>query len=338
MKRSIYWDSVKFILIFLVVYTHTVSPFRSDSQFNAAIYNFVYSFHMPLFIFISGRFSHVHNRETYKYRIIKLVETYLVFQTIYAIIALFAGKNLTIANFTKPFWVSWYLLTLAYWRLMVYYIPQKWLQMRKTVLIFSICISIAGGFIPVGYHFAIHRTLSFLPFFVMGYYSTDIDLHKVFNRIPSFIAVATLIAYFVITYITSGYEYAFILHCPYKDWLTIPAFIMTTFPVFRCLFICIVIILSVMILKLVRPSSHLAKWGERTLFIYIYHTLALKLLFQLIFRNYLPQNEWILAVYAILITMGLLYLSRYKVFNMLLNPISDYRESKHRANLNNSEK
>ena len=137
---------------------------------------------------------------------------------------------------------------------------------------------------------------------------------------------------------TLKYNYAYILHCPYKDWVTIPAFMMTTFPAIRCLFICIVVILSVMVLKLVRPNSHFAKWGERTLFIYIYHTLALKLLFQLIFRNYLPQNEWILAVYAILITMGLLYLSRYKVFNMLLNPISDYRESKHRANLNNSEK
>lgn len=338
MARSAYWDSVKFILIFLVVYTHTVSPFRSDSPFNTAIYNFVYLFHMPLFIFISGRFSHIHDRKRFLYKTWQLVETYIVFQLLFTSFSFLSGKSVTLSNLTKPNWVFWYLLSLAYWRLMVYYIPQKWLQQRKRGLLLSIFISLAVGYLPVGYHFAIHRTLSFLPFFVMGYYSTDIDLHKYINKIPSYIAIGILIITFVLIIVTLKYNYAYILHCPYKDWVTIPAFMMTTFPVSRCLFICIVVILSVMVLKLVRPNSHFAKWGERTLFIYIYHTLALKLLFQLIFRNYLPQNEWILAVYAILITMGLLYLSRYKVFNMLLNPISDYRESKHRANLNNSEK
>ena len=87
MKRSAYWDSLKFILISLVVYTHTISPFRYDSQFNTAIYNFVYLFHMPLFVFISGRFSHIKEKKHYINRTLKLVETYIVFQILFIVLS-----------------------------------------------------------------------------------------------------------------------------------------------------------------------------------------------------------------------------------------------------------
>ena len=338
MKRNTYWDSAKFVLIFLVVYTHTISPYRPDSQFNAAFYNLVYSFHMPLFIFISGRFSHIRNKEKYKSRTIKLLETYLVFQLFFIAISFLSGKSLSISYFTKPFWIYWYLLALVYWRLMVYFIPPKWLQQRKTILILSICISLLGGYIPIGYHMSIHRAMCFLPFFVMGYYSTDIDLRKYINKIPSYIAVGILIAFFAFTSITTGHDYVLYIFCPYREWEESPVFTVTTFPIIRCMLLGSAVILSVMALRLVRDNSFFAKWGEKTLFIYIFHALALKLLFPLINRNYLPQNEWLLLVYAILIIMGLLYLSRYKVFYLLLNPISSFREYMSKVNLNNSEK
>ena len=50
MKRDIYWDSLKFVLIFLVVYGHIAPRYLEGSQFNMAIYNFIYMFHMPMFV------------------------------------------------------------------------------------------------------------------------------------------------------------------------------------------------------------------------------------------------------------------------------------------------
>ena len=184
MKRSAYWDSLKFILISLVVYTHTISPFRVDSQFNTAIYNFVYLFHMPLFVFISGRFSHINEKKRFINRTLKLVETYIVFQLLFIALSYVLDNSVSISSFTKPFWIFWYLLSLAYWRMMVYFMPDKWLLHRKTILILSLCLSLVAGYIPIGYHFSIHRTLSFLPFFVMGYYSANIDILKYMKRIP----------------------------------------------------------------------------------------------------------------------------------------------------------
>lgn len=57
--RDSYWDSLKFYLILLVVLGHTLEIVVTDGSFSRALYNSIYLFHMPLFIFVSGRFSHV---------------------------------------------------------------------------------------------------------------------------------------------------------------------------------------------------------------------------------------------------------------------------------------
>lgn len=328
MKRSAYWDSLKFILISLVVYTHTISPFRYDSQFNTAIYNFVYLFHMPLFVFISGRFSHIKEKKHYINRTLKLVETYIVFQILFIVLSFVSGNSVSVSSFTKPFWIFWYLLSLAYWRIMVCFMPEKWLHQGKTIFVISMCISIAVGYFPIGYHFSIHRTLSFLPFFVMGYYSADYNLYKCMNRIPSYIAVGSFIIAFAIISIMMLRNYSFVLHCPYVEWEFVPIYNELLYPIIRCILIGIAIMLSIIVLRLVPASNLLANYGRVTLFIYVYHSLALKLLFQFISRGVLPNNELLLVVYSILIILGLLLLSQFKVFHILLNPISYYYESR----------
>ena len=59
MKKRIYTlDNLKAVLIFLVVLGHLLISF-THATCNSAKYisSFIYSFHMPLFIIISGYFS-----------------------------------------------------------------------------------------------------------------------------------------------------------------------------------------------------------------------------------------------------------------------------------------
>ena len=123
-------------------------------------------------------------------------------------------------------------------------------------------------------------------------------------------------------------NYSFVLHCPYMDWENLLVFNEIASPVVRCIFIVLAVFISFMVLRLVSARKILADCGVKTLFIYVYHSLALKLLFQFISRGYLPKNEILLVVYSILIIIGLLFLSRFKVFYMLLNPISYFCESR----------
>lgn len=55
-SRDASFDFIKGILAFLVVWGHVIQYLQGSYQFNP-IYIWIYSFHMPLFIFISGYFA-----------------------------------------------------------------------------------------------------------------------------------------------------------------------------------------------------------------------------------------------------------------------------------------
>ena len=72
------YDNLKFILIFLVVLAHLIeisAPFEGKQQ----LYTLIYSFHMPVFIFLSGFFAK-HSSEKIAFH---LLYPYLLFQGLY---------------------------------------------------------------------------------------------------------------------------------------------------------------------------------------------------------------------------------------------------------------
>lgn len=56
-NREYLYDNIRGILILLVVLGHALEYFRLDNKVGEFIYVFIYLFHMPVFIFISGYFS-----------------------------------------------------------------------------------------------------------------------------------------------------------------------------------------------------------------------------------------------------------------------------------------
>ena len=56
-KRILYIDAIKTLTIFLVIWGHTLVRFDSKLESGTGLYIFIYSFHMPLFMVISGFFS-----------------------------------------------------------------------------------------------------------------------------------------------------------------------------------------------------------------------------------------------------------------------------------------
>ena len=60
-KRNIRYDYIKGVAIFLVIYGHSIShiDIGQTSWWENPVYKFIYMFHMPLFIFVSGYFFKV---------------------------------------------------------------------------------------------------------------------------------------------------------------------------------------------------------------------------------------------------------------------------------------
>ena len=333
MERDKYWDSLKFVLIFLVVYGHIVAHYLGKSHFNMAIFNLIYLFHIPLFIFISGRFSHIKDIKKYKKGIVRLVETYVVFQIIRTIASvLFEKAVLSWDCLIIPNWILWYHVALIYWRLMVYFIylkaGQQWIQQHRLMIVLaSFAISIMAGFIPVGDAFSLQRALSFLPFFVMGYYSVDFDIRDKCKKIPVTISLLIFIVIFGILYrLHMNLDY--VHHCSFPYWAEDNALTLLRLGL-RCLFLIIAIVLGALVMGLVPSNKVLAKWGSTTMFIYIYHSFALReVLFPLIVSSAIMQHPLILIIHAVYITAILLMLSYSKYLNILINPISYFFSKK----------
>ena len=60
-KRIFLFDNLKFLLIMTVVVGHCVYYMTGNSNIMKSIFIFIYSFHMPLFIYLSGLFHSDHN-------------------------------------------------------------------------------------------------------------------------------------------------------------------------------------------------------------------------------------------------------------------------------------
>ncbi len=89
-SRDSYFDNAKFILIFLVVFGHILRSFINGNEFMLHLYKFIYTFHMPAFILVSGYFAKNFKRKGYVKKLaVKLIIPYLIFQGIYSVFLLF---------------------------------------------------------------------------------------------------------------------------------------------------------------------------------------------------------------------------------------------------------
>ncbi|MEV0617102.1 acyltransferase family protein [Nonomuraea sp. NPDC050404] len=162
-KRDPYLDNVKFILIALVPIGHSLVPTLAADSARAA-YIFIYVFHMPLFVVISGYLSRNFWNSNAKTN--KLVDTFLVPYVIvevgYAALRFSLGQkwSLTIID---PAWLNWYLLALLFWRLST----PVWKRMKYPVPV-AIAIYLFAGFSQISGDFSMDRFFGLLPFFVIG--------------------------------------------------------------------------------------------------------------------------------------------------------------------------
>ncbi|MEU0488845.1 acyltransferase family protein [Nocardiopsis sp. NPDC006139] len=158
-------DNAKFLLIVLVVVGHAIEPLR-DIPAVSALYYWIYFFHMPAFIVISGYLSRSFDGSSN--RVEKLVLTvavpYLIFwtihQSIYTVERGGLGDSLSLL---KPTWTLWFLVALFLWRLSV----PVWKRLRAPVLI-AFAISLFAATTSLSDTLSLGRVVSFLPFFVLG--------------------------------------------------------------------------------------------------------------------------------------------------------------------------
>ena len=275
MKRIAYFDNAKGILIIFIILAHVLSLCSKYYNYSDDFFKFAALFMLQCFFFISAYFQSK-SKTPRKKRILNLLKTYLLWQTIitiyYAFVLQIIDFNL---NYLIPRYTLWFLIT------MIFYNKAEWILEKvsyKIMIPISIIIGLVVGFIPIiGSTLSLSRTFVFFPFNVLGYYAKDLNLLskiktkqvKTITIILSIIILIVILNYnsiLSIKILKGKYSYFdidnvnIILACGE-----------------RLLFYIVSIIVSIAFLNLVpKKESMLTTLGRNTLYIYLTQGMILK--------------------------------------------------------------
>lgn len=166
-RRICKWDNIKGILILLVVFGHFASCIKDESAWFGTLYYYVYIFHMPLFIFLSGMFAENSIQRGRKIRSKFIGYLILACGLKLAIMLVKWGfgqeDNFTLSN---GWGVAWYLFALAFYILITWAlnrVDRRWLCLGSLILALGI------GYDPnVTSVFNLSRMFVFYPIFLLG--------------------------------------------------------------------------------------------------------------------------------------------------------------------------
>ena len=166
-KRIALWDNLKFILIVLVVVGHFTNTGKIG--FYHSIFIFIYSFHMPLFIFVAGLF---HKNEGFWKKALAFIGIYVLYELcIFGLQCAFGKKAELDMLYVKT--APWFMLAMAFY-CVIGFLLHKVMEKKipGLILIGSLVIfSLLAGYIgSLGRFLALSRVVVFLPYYLLGMY------------------------------------------------------------------------------------------------------------------------------------------------------------------------
>ena len=315
-KRNPYFDNAKVILIFLVVLGHILSAFLYENRIVSSVYLFIFLFHMPAFIIISGFFAKGIHKPGYLANVAKkLLIPYLIFQIFYTFYYIVIFQNdLSLSPFT-PRWALWFLLSLFLWNVMLFLFS----KIRYGLPLAVVLSLVVGYFSDVDGFLSLARTFFFFPFFLLGYYLKEEHFTRLTSKGIKVISVVLMVALFVLLYkVMPLDERAWLMgKQPYEkmDDITLPLAWVARFGVYI-----VMSVVTFLFFTLV-PSqkTFFTHLGPLTISIYLLHMAFVKLLHESPLVSFIINEDqyWLLVVF----TVAIMYMTTRKPVQFLMKPV-----------------
>lgn len=264
-------DNVKAILIFLVVFGHLIEMHIGNDHFLRSIWIFVYAFHMPMFALVSGMFSKSSLGEQQATQLCKnIVVPLLGFELLYeGTEFLLKGSFSVYSDLVAPYWMLWYLLSLLSWRLLL----PLFARLQFPVML-ALLLSLATAYSEhAGYFLSLSRTLIFFPYFLLGWQlgPQALDTSRK-SLLPMTLAVVALaiVASFLLK---SNFDYRWLYGSYSLDRLGMASLKGSLYQLLQYA-VSGVVGLSVLHL-LTRRNLGLARIGQRSMYVFLWHGMAL---------------------------------------------------------------
>lgn len=271
-KRDAYFDNAKLFLMILVVFGHLFQPFIETKGIYSDLYYFIFTFHMPAFILISGYFAKGKPKPLKKL-VKKLLLPYIFFQLIYSAYYTVIGLQESFSfSITTPQWSLWFLLSLFCWNCMLYLCQRFSI---KQVLIGSIIVALIVGYIPFfGRFLAVQRTLTFFPYFMVGYALPASWIAKIKTAPKKWVAVALFAGIFVLIETNDFINKYWVFGSkPYEDYMNHPLLGGPQRMIFFVLGLAGIMAFFMLVPK---GQYFFSKWGKNTLTVYLLHGFLVK--------------------------------------------------------------
>ncbi len=318
--RDPWLDNAKMTLVTLVVIGHmwTLLP---ETGLNRHLYDFLYSWHIPAFVLVTGYLSRSFTWE--RKRLVSLVTTvvvpYVIFEALFAIFRIRVGDEQLEGLFADPHWPLWYLSALFFWRLSTPIF--RWLPGPVAIAVAVLISLLAGSF--AGDTLDMARVLGLLPFFVIGVQATPERLERLRSRPARTAGVAVMLLMVVLTSYTDRWintEWLY-YRARYDELADDDLRNMIT----RLVLIALGTAAALAFLTLVpRIGGWFTRMGAWTLVVYLYHGFVVKS------ANYLGFDGWadqhavtslvVATVGAILLALFLAWDPVARRLNVLVDP------------------
>ena len=327
-KRDTTFDSIKFVLISLVVLGHSCQ-INMEGGVNSQMFTFINSFHMPAFVLVSGYFYKDAEPAKFYRNILELLMIIIIFQIIY-----FSRKWLDPFDFSfkgildrlshiyLPVRAMWYILSLCFWRVFCFYYPRKWRDNYKITLPIAVIFSIIVGFIPIGGEFSFQRTFTFFPFFLLGYYIHKLRLWSRIRNIKTWKCMSIIIAYSIAIMMIPNFPDSMLtgsLHYwkGLTNWMVMMGLRIASYFWMLPFVICV--------LNIIPNCKFFAEQGKNTIFYLLYHPYLIWVVNYCVISYQLPSSTLFLILYTI-ISMSIMYwLSKIPLLNYLTKPVTTIR-------------
>lgn len=270
-RRDPWLDNAKVMLVTLVVVGHSLTLPRSSELSNQA-YDFVYYFHIPAFVLVTGYMSRsfTWSRRHLWSLFCTIVVPFLLFEPLLVAWRVQLGDDIGNRLWLQPHWAMWYLVAVFFWRL-----AAPVLKRSGWMVPASVVVSAAAGLHDFEY-LSLNRVLGLLPFFVIGLHLGP----KVLDRLRSTRAIPPAVVAMVLLWWWSGRtdDWA---RTPFLHWDT-PYSDFTMFSTAESIRIRLV----VMVIALAATAAMLAltprgrQWftamGSATMVVYLGHTFVIR--------------------------------------------------------------
>lgn len=181
-RGETFFINLRFMLIVTVFVANAIEPLILEMSGLHTLYQWIFSFHMPLFVLVTGYFARKNligagGRKV----LLQIGMQYIIFQSLYSALDISVFHVTDIHHsFFAPYLLLWFLAGHAFWRLLMIGMS-RW--SKGAQFAFALAAGVAVGYLQLdGVWFSISRTFVYLPFFVIGYHFSFGAFVKLYQR------------------------------------------------------------------------------------------------------------------------------------------------------------